>query len=491
MTSLNPIWRDRLVGIGAGIVAVLLGYYVATGSFLLPFIVLGAALTLVVMRVQTLPLQNVVMVGLLAGYIIANRGFAQLTPSASLPLLPGEMALGLLVGLQILSRVTSPNPGRPLSGLDWAVGIWMLVGSVRFGFDFRDYGFMALRDFATIYYATFFFLAYNLAQNEPRVVPQLFATLRISAAVLLPLFLLHREFPGFFLDTLTIRGVPLIHYKDDLVAAYFAVGSVLHYFRYHEHRTRRNFVWAILLAGGVVITNNRAAALGLLVAASWMILGGRWRFFLSLGLAGLVASIALIINAERQFETWRDTPLLGVYERAASVFDPSGQGHYRGENTFNKGDNNLFRTVWWQVVIDETWDEGPVFGLGFGHDLARNFLQEYYADSQDDFTARSPHSIIITLFARTGAVGLVCFLVVIGLVFRQTWQTRRVETNAFPAWCASWVLLTSACFGVVMEGPMGAIPFWILLGLARGTEAKPASVPDSPTPADEVSLKLS
>ena len=488
MTTLTPIWRDRLIGIGAGLFAVLLGYYVATGSLLLPVLVLASGLALAVARIQTLPMQSVIMVTLLAGYLIGNRGFAQLTPSGSLPLLPGELALAALVFMQILARVTSPDPGRRLSPMDWAVGIWMIIGTVRFLFDFRTHGFMALRDFATIYYAAFFFLAYNLAQSRPSTRTLLLATVRLSAGCLLPLFLLAREFPGFFMDTLTVRGIPLIHYKDDLVAAYFAIGSVLHYFRYHERRTGRNLAMAILLAGGVVITNNRAAALGLIVAASWMILGGRWRFFLTLGIAGLIASIALIINAERQFQTWRDTPLLDVYERAVSIFDPTGQRSYRGEDTFNKGDNNLFRTVWWQVAIDETLAESPVVGLGFGHDLARNFLQEYYAESQDDFTARSPHSILVTLFARTGVVGFTAFLILVGLMVRRTWRERRSESDAFPAWCAGWVMLVSACFGVVLEGPMGAIPFWILIGVAC---SQPLLVSKSEPPAENESIKES
>ena len=118
-----------------------------------------------------------------------------------------------------------------------------------------------------------------------------------------------------------------------------------------------------------------------------------------------------------------------------------------------------------------------MFGLGFGHDLARNFLQEYYAESQDDFTARSPHSILVTLFARTGVVGFTAFLIVIGLMIRRTWRERRTESEAFSAWCASWVILTSACFGVVLEGPMGAIPFWILVGLACGSQVATAATP--------------
>ena len=53
-----------------------------------------------------------------------------------------------------------------------------------------------------------------------------------------------------------------------------------------------------------------------------------------------------------------------------------------------KGDNNRFRSVWWRTVVAETLAENPAFGLGFGHDLARNFLREFNPEMADDFTAR-------------------------------------------------------------------------------------------------------
>jgi hypothetical protein len=36
--------------------------------------------------------------------------------------------------------------------------------------------------------------------------------------------------------------------------------------------------------------------------------------------------------------------------------------------------------------------------------------------------------------------------------------------------------MVSACLGVVLEGPMGAIPFWIMLGLAHHAANAPKAV---------------
>ena len=46
---------------------------------------------------------------------------------------------------------------------------------------------------------------------------------------------------------------------------------------------------------------------------------------------------------------------------------------------------------------------------------------------------------------------------------------------------AVWVVMISACLGVVLEGPMGAIPFWIMLGLAHHAAT-------APLPADSESV---
>ena len=482
MSTVQPIWRDRLVAIMAGIFAVIVGYQVANGFIIIPLLVSGVALLLILSRLHHTPLQLSIVVALLAGYFVGNRGFAQLMPIPSIPILPGEVGLAMLLGIQILHRATSQASFRRLGALDWVIGIWVLFGSIRLGFDIRQHGLLAVRDFATVYYAAFFFVACNLSAQRTDSLRVLLGTLRVSTMILFPLYLLFLENQDLFLNGLSFRGVPLIYFKDDLVGAYFAIGAVLHYFRFEEARTKRNLVFSMLLVGGVFLTNNRAAALGLFVALGWMTLSGRWRFGAWLGGCGILAAVTMVALAESRFQTWRDTPLLEVYERVVSVFDPTGQGSYMGDATAHKGDNNLFRTVWWGITINETWDENPVLGLGFGYDLAKNFVRDYYADAPDDFTARSPHSILITVFARMGLLGFLAFSTIIGLTIRQSYRLRHSNSPAFAMICGAWVLLVSSCFGVVMEGPMGAIPFWVMLGLAVG--ATPPTLAEESSPPD-------
>jgi O-antigen ligase len=129
--------------------------------------------------------------------------------------------------------------------------------------------------------------------------------------------------------------------------------------------------------------------------------------------------------------------------------------------------------VWWRAAIDETVENNVWFGLGFGYDLADRFVRQYFPDSSEDFTARSPHNVLITVFARMGLVGAAAFLVLLAIITVRTWRALRGPARAREAsvfWCAAWVILICACFGVVLEGPMGAVVFWTLLGLANSAD---------------------
>ena len=277
------------------------------------------------------------------------------------------------------------------------------------------------------------------------------------------------HFPRLFLDTLTIRGVPVIYFKADLVGLYAAIGAVLHYLRWEETGRKYSLIFCFGLFGLVMMSNNRAAMVAMLVMCGWVVLSGRWRLAAWLGVGGVVGICAVLLSVQLRNESWESTPLFDIYEAVVSVTDPTGQGVYRGESSSVKGDNNLFRWMWWKLAISETWHSAPIFGLGFGYDISAQFSREYFAGMANDFTVRSPHSIFVTVFARMGLVGLSLFLGIVALMFHYTRNALiSSEPHELGAWAGVWAILASASFGVVMEGPMGAIVFWILLGIASG-----------------------
>ncbi|ACB73581.1 O-antigen ligase family protein [Opitutus terrae] len=469
--SLSPLWRTRLVAVGAAVVAMCVGVAVANGNYFWPLVLAAAVALFAVAQWQSRPLTTLLLCGLVFGYIVGNRGFAQLMPFPGVPLLPAEAVLlisGTLLLVQSAWRHELPIRRDVLNLL---LLVWLAAGIVRVIFDFSEFRFVAIRDFATVYYTLFFFLAQDAARTigARRAVMN---TVLIGCVVLFGTHLVYERYPGFFFNTLTIGGSPLIAYKGDLVGTFLAVGSLL-FFLWFEQRQRWWLVAASLgFAAAVIAAGNRAPMLGLAVVAAWLALGRRWRFAALLGGSGLAAALIILAVAATTNTSWEKTPLFGAYERVVSLVDPLGQRSYRSANTAMKGDNNLFRAVWWRAVATETVQENPYLGLGFGRDLADRFLREYYPEGSDEFTARSPHNILLTIFARMGALGLGLFVAAMAVVAVRTWRAIRAGPDAAAPWCAAWVILISACFGVVLEGPMGAVVFWTLLGLAHGTAAE-------------------
>jgi O-antigen ligase len=437
-----------------------------------------------------------VLAAVLVGYIVANRGFAQLQLVSGLPLFPAEAALfaGLTAGLLRMAFRQTALLTR--DALNAAIFLWIFLGTARLWTDFGVHGFVALRDYATIYYALFFFVAQSLARHAASV--RLLRVATVAAFAALPVvYLIFSRFPDFFIQTVQFRGVPLLYFKDDLVAANLFAGFFLLMTVPTWPAPLRFGLALAAYATAFTINSSRAAIVGLLVTSAWWAVARRWTPWKFQAAAAPLAVTVLAIVAVVQPRDFTQSKLHALYEHAVSMVDFSGTGQYSSEDRRYVGDNNRFRLVWWRSVAEETRENGPVFGLGFGADLTSRFLRTYELDLGDEFTTRSPHSIVLTVLGRMGLTGLVAFAAIVGAMFLRTLRLARLartdDTALAPLgwWSVSWVMLVSACFGVVLEGPMGAILFWTSLGLANATStdalaataATSANSADSPTPA--------
>jgi len=474
---MSLLLRSRLIAIGAVAVAVWLAWELAAGYYLWPALasVFIACGTLVILL--GVSLEGLVLGLLLFGYLVGNRGFAQLMVSPHLPLLPAEAGL-LLAGPWLLVR-SALGRTLPLRRdlLNAGVACWIIIGTARVCFDVRPYGFIALRDYAMCYYAAFFFLAQAAADGG--AWPFLRRILLAACLVQPVASVLVEAQPDFFFSTLAVRGVPLIYFKGDLALTFTAVSAfVLYFLSRGRHR-----LWAWPLATidllYVIGGDNRASMLGVIAGLGWLAFSRARRFvWVQAGVIAL-AVLALSSLAMLTESRWAKGKFDAALERVASITDLAGQGTYSTAESGMKGDNNRFRAVWWRTVIADTVEQNPAFGLGFGHDLAASFLREYNPDMAEDFTARSPHSIVISAFGRMGAVGVASLLALVLVIGVRTWRVIRdpgVDATPLGLWAAIWVILVSACFGVVLEGPMGAVVFWSLLGIActlRGPESAP------------------
>ena len=99
--------------------------------------------------------------------------------------------------------------------------------------------------------------------------------------------------------------------------------------------------------------------------------------------------------------------------------------------------------------------------------LKRDAVRRFYGDRFLQFGLKAP--ILPPIHTRSVSIRLS-----IG---------RDTPPDSLVYWCMVWGIFGSACFGVVLEGPMGAIVFWTLLGMANALTYQDSSkkVP-SPVP---------
>lgn len=482
-TMIHPRARLAIVGTLAAFVALAMGYGIAAESYGLSVLLTGVlAILLLEWRQRGLP-ETAALAFILAGYVLGNRGFAQIMPVPGVPLLFAELALALTLPL-VLARHTFDRtfPFRR-DGLNLAVFLWILMGSLRLPWDVRTYGFNALRDFATIYYALFFFVGQSVAGN-PASLRLLRRTLLAVFVALPALYFLNLALPELFLQRLVFRGTPVFFYKEDLVAAYLIAAF---FFLCSEPSAWRLAVAAASYGLAFSINSSRAAILGLVVLSGWWALARRWtplRLQAALIPTGLLVLLLVALVQEKPFVESR---VYRLYEHVVSMADVAGTRSYRHEDRTHVGDNNRFRLVWWRSVAEETLAEAPLLGLGFGADLSERFLRAYQLDLSEDFTTRSPHSIVFTMLGRLGLVGLAttCILLVV-LCLRTLRLVRHIrirpeDTSLLGWWSISWAIFISGCFGVVLEGPMGAVLFWTSLGIANATLPVQASFQEDTT----------
>ena len=137
-----------------------------------------------------------------------------------------------------------------------------------------------------------------------------------------------------------------------------------------------------------------------------------------------------------------------------SIFSTSEEG---GLN-----DKKIWRLLWWGQIIDYTFN-GTFFitGKGLGISLADDD-QILTTDLEGDL--RSPHNFSLSILARYGVFVFFIWL------YWNILQLKRIKVTNLSKLqlvviCIQIAFLFNANFDVFLEGPMGAFPFWVFVGI--------------------------
>ena len=137
-----------------------------------------------------------------------------------------------------------------------------------------------------------------------------------------------------------------------------------------------------------------------------------------------------------------------------SIFSTSEEG---GLN-----DNKIWRLLWWGQIIDYTFN-GPYFiaGKGLGISLADDD-QILTTDLEGDL--RSPHNFSLSVLARYGVFIFFTWLYWNILLIKRI-KISNITKLQLVIICIQIAFLFNANFDVFLEGPMGAFPFWVFVGI--------------------------
>ncbi len=464
----NPLARATIVAVPV----LLLGLFIAVNistTFVPVLFLLGLiAITLLQLFCRNVRVEAVVVALLITGYMIGNRGFAQI--SIVQPLFLGELGLMLCAFVLMLRFALTREAIELQTGLARTIAFFLLIGIVHFLFDRRSFPVIdVIRDFAIVYYAGFYFAAFqsSIAPRSRTFIANVIQLAIIGHAVIAVLLVVR---PGWLMVPV-IRSIPILAQKEDLTATF----SVLSIFILFLRRRVLGSVWArrfliCVLAATVLAGISRSALLALVVTSTLIWIARKRNFFgYWLVLAGAGATLLLVIEFGFSNSEWR--PVIHQFnEKLQSMTDFSGSAKYQTELGQYKADDNEFRRTFWKTMISQTTRTSPIFGKGFGYDFLPEFERIYGRGTWERL--RSPHNYFITVYGRLGMVGLVGFVAIVWFMIRGALRAsilvsrRKLDNETLGYWCAAWVLLISGTFGVVLEGPMGGVLFWSFLGLA-------------------------
>jgi O-antigen ligase len=134
------------------------------------------------------------------------------------------------------------------------------------------------------------------------------------------------------------------------------------------------------------------------------------------------------------------------------------------------------RLITWQMVWSEAVSSPAriAFGVGFGPNIVADAGATAIIGDSPENPVRSPHNFLLTVFARTGVVGVAALAF---FFFMVAWSSLRVFRNndqlSLIGLLLIVALLIGSLVGVIMESPFGAVPVYWAAGIVMASAVPP------------------
>ena len=401
---------------------------------------------------KILPLYKTIFISTLALYIYLGKGIAY-----------GYFAeLLLLIGILLLIKqrrsvnLMKGNTSYILYFLLFINLFYLARGIVYFGI--MD----TIRDSFILNYIYFVFILLLFQANIEEVLKSIFKIYKYYPVVLFSLYILSLN---DFIGNISIFGdVHLLFFKFGDIGVHLFVAFILQITnlnRYKKPFDLLNYL-CIFILFSVASSYSRSGMLSFIIAflVFYYFLNDKTvkdqlRSFVKY--VPIVFVISLLFLSKFKVANNFQGRTVGVEQVAlnfTSIFSTSEEG---GLN-----DNKIWRLLWWGQIIDYTFN-GPFFvaGKGLGISLADDD-QILTTDLEGDL--RSPHNFSLSVLARYGVFIFTIWLYWIILQLKRI-KTINLSKLQLVIICIQIAFLFNANFDVFLEGPMGAFPFWVFVGI--------------------------
>lgn len=392
-------------------------------------------------------------------YAYFNKGIAYSYLSEAL------LILGLLLILsQLRSYAFAWDRRMAILLLFLVLTAGYMVRGVMQQYSLKD----VIRDSVMFNYILFAFIIYFFKDELPRFCKGLFTIYKWYPLVICICFLLSSYVPSF--RELKLFGdFSIFHYKFGDMGVHLLVATLFLLNGYI--RLPRRFLIAnyLLIAYAFLIASSYSrsgmvsfvAGVGIFfLFTANMELKQRMKYYLKLSPVIILLALPLYLstNLEENFQG-RKLGIGQLKENVTSIFSSNSDNG-------SLSDNKVWRLVWWAKIIDYTFlGEYFLQGKGLGMSLA---MDDDIAGTDDSL--RSPHSFHLTVLAR---FGVPLFFIWLYWVYLHGIRIRRKQQSPFLLVLMSCFVafIVNASFDVYLEGPMGAFPFWTIVGLTYACEA--------------------
>jgi O-antigen ligase len=419
-------------------------------------------------RIETVR-NNVLLVTVLL-YLLFNWGFMQLRIP---PVVGGGLPLGEIVLLLALLTI---NYTRVLGRLSLTVAlvplvVWWSFGVGRAMFDFSVHGTWALRDAAHVLESLFLLVGFVFA-GDFRSFERFFDWLPklLVVAVLYGLMYPIRVEIWQLSPTITSgTGFDVPIFGSMATTSYLMIVAAIYLIVFHSNRSLANLAAVIIIGFTVAAFQARTLYLTLIAVFGFLVLYRRSSLgnigavvFLAGFLLGLISLIGLQFEG-RLGANFSVDFLVAHFMAIFGVCDSSI------ESVCSAAEGVGQRLEWWTAIFQSMAQDPFSLLLGLGYGVP---LTDFYGS--DGAAVREPHNSYITVIARTGIVGAVCWTLILASLIRR-WHITFVTCHVL-GWKEGEnrlmvLMVFFICVWVLaigedgFEKPYNIIPFYFFWGI--------------------------